>query len=373
MEMLQGNHFLQPRSSDRKQVLQRGGRMNVHISYKTAKTPDVEREFALHIRRLQHRLQVFRPELVHLHGVVEQRLPRGEMVISINLRLPSGQLAAHESGPTAVTAIKHVFAELTRQLSKHKELLRGEQHRRQRQQRKAGNHQVPFESTLAAVHPAMASGSDVGGFINANLARINRFIERELRYRVSAGFLEPEQVSVEEVLDEAVATALGDDEQKPELLSLERWMYGLALQAIDKAGDGDGQAPGVAVHLEDSARKPNVRASDEPELQFHQPDETLSRESVIADRSAATPEQIAASDEMISLVETALVGAKREDREAMILHGIEGFTVEEISATTGRQPEHVRASIEAAREHLKKHLPISSSFKDHLLRASRIA
>ena len=51
----------------------------------------------------------------------------------------------------------------------------------------------------------------------------------------------------------------------------------------------------LPVHLEDSARSQNVRASDEPELQFHQPDETLTRESAIADRRLATPEQAAVS------------------------------------------------------------------------------
>ena len=86
----------------------------------------------------------------------------------------------------------------------------------------------------------------------------------------------------------------------------------------------------LSVHLEDSARMPNVRASDEPELQFHQPDETLTRESVIADRRTSTPEDIASSDEMNRLVEFALAAAKPRDREVFILHTIEGFSVAEI-------------------------------------------
>jgi len=176
------------------------------------------------------------------------------------------------------------------------------------------------------------------------------------------------------VLNEAVAAALDDSQEKPERLSLERWMYGVALRAIDRTADADGDhIPGTAIRLEASARKQNVRASDEPELQYHQPDETLSEESVIANKGMATPEEIAASDEMITLVEAALRGAKREDREAFILHGVEGFTVEEISATTNRQPEQVQASIESARKHLKRHLPVRNPFRDHLLRASRIA
>src|SRR5438105_3624244 len=44
--------------------------MNVHVSYKAAKTPEADREFHQHTEKLQRRLQVFRPELVHLHAIV---------------------------------------------------------------------------------------------------------------------------------------------------------------------------------------------------------------------------------------------------------------------------------------------------------------
>ena len=51
--------------------------MNVHISYKLRKTPDLEKEVNHLVEKLRKRLQVFRPELLHLKGVVEQSSPRG--------------------------------------------------------------------------------------------------------------------------------------------------------------------------------------------------------------------------------------------------------------------------------------------------------
>jgi len=347
--------------------------MNVHISYKTAKAPDVEREFAHHIQKLDRRLLVFRPELVHLHGIVDQGSSlRGETSISLNLRLPSGQLASQQSGRTAVLAMKSAFNELLKQLTKHKDLLRGF-HRRAR--RKEGNghaKQVPFEQTLAAVHPPIASGEDIYSFINANLAKIERFIARELRYRASQGQLDPRAVDQREVLDEVVATALGEDENKPELLTLERWMYRVAIQAINRLS-GDNLRQDNAIPLERSERKRNVTGSDEAEMQFHQPDETLLAENVIADTRQATPEEITYSDEMVNLVEAALLRAKKEDREAFILFAVEGFTLEEIAATTERNGEQVRKSINNARTHLKKRLRIPNPFRDRLLQHSRIA
>jgi DNA-directed RNA polymerase specialized sigma24 family protein/ribosome-associated translation inhibitor RaiA len=347
--------------------------MNVHISYKYAKAPDVEREFSQQIKKLERRVQIYRPELVHLHAIVDQSSARAsEMLVSLNLRLPSGQMAAQEAAGKAVTGVKRAFGELLKQLNKHKELLRGEHHRRTRKPTNGKARTVPFEETLAAAHPEIATGADITSYINANLKRLERFIERELRYRTNTGALEPDQLAQEEVLDEVVARALGEEEHKPELLSLQRWMYRLALEVMDHSADGEMEED-TKVHLEQSARKQNVKASDEPELQYHQPDETLSEESVIADNRVATPEEIAASDEMIGMVENSLLGARPEDREAFILYAVEGFTVEEIAVTSDRSANQVKESIQTARERLRKAIQIPPRFKEKVLKDSQIA
>lgn len=348
--------------------------MNVHISYKYAKAPDVEREFSHQIKKLERRVQIYRPDLVHLHAIVDQSSAKaGDMlVVSVNLRVPSGQLAAQESAPKAVLGVKRAFAELLKQLNKHKELLRGEHRRKLLKSGNGKARTVPFEQTLAAVHPEIATGADISTFLNANLPKLQRFIQRELRYRLNTGAIEPDQIAPEEVLDEVVARALGEEENKPQLLSLQRWMYRLALQVMEHSGDVEIEEYDK-VHLEQSARKQNVKASDEPELQFHQPDETLSKESTIADNRVATPEEIAASDEMVAMVESSLLGAKPEDREAFILYAVEGFTVEEIAVTSDRAPEQVKESIHAARERLRKAIQIPPRFKEKVLEDTQIA
>jgi len=105
--------------------------MNVHVSYKAGKTPEVEREFQHQIQKLGRRLQVFKPDLIHLHAYVEQDNSRNASS-SLNLRLPSGQMAAQRSGENALKAVKASFADLLSQVTKHKELLRGHWTRTQR-------------------------------------------------------------------------------------------------------------------------------------------------------------------------------------------------------------------------------------------------
>ena len=57
--------------------------------------------------------------------------------------------------------------------------------------------------------------------MNANLPHLQRFVERELRYRELSGTLTPNLLSPEEVIDEAIARALDETVEKPDRLALE--------------------------------------------------------------------------------------------------------------------------------------------------------
>lgn len=348
--------------------------MNVHISYKLHKTPDIEKHVNQFVQKLRKRLQTFRPELVHLKAIVEQNSAREGTTVSLNLRLPSGQMAAQESAQRPTAAIKSAFDELLHQVNKHKDQLRSS-HKWLRWRDAANGRsrrEVPFENTLASVHPPMVSSDDVRYYVNSNLARLERFVERELFFREAAEQIAANSIAAEEVVDEVIARALGSASEKPERISLEPWLYRLAIQAIDDlALDGNVNAEGV--HLEESVRKQNVRASDEAELQFHQPDEIFTEETIIPDRRVSTPEDIAYSDEMLARVQVALGSAERHVREAFILHALEGFSVEEVATITDRASVSVELSIAAAREHLNRSPSTANRFRDKLLQKTGTA
>ena len=348
--------------------------MNVHVSYKVHKTPGIEKEISHQIEKIQKRLQVFRPELVHLKAILDQNSPREGTLVSLNLRLPSGQLTAQEKAANATAAIKAAFDELMQQIGRHKELLRSSHKwRRWRGGPQASPEPgVPFEQTLAAVMPPTISADDIGSYVNANLGRLERFVDRELHFRRADEEIPDDGLSTPEVVNEVIARALGDND-RPEKLSLEPWLYHLALQAMNEmtARLHELECP-EALHLEDSRRRQNVQASDEVALQFHQPDEGWTRESAIPDRRVSTPEQAAYSDEMIALVQAALRGADRTDREAFLLYGIEGFSLNEIAAITGRHVEAVRESVQRARDCVRSAPSIANEFHQELLVKTRI-
>ncbi len=355
--------------------------MNVHVSYKVHKTPDIEKEISHQIEKIQKRLHVFRPDLVHLKAVIDENSAREGTLVSLNLRLPSGQLAAQKKAPNPTAAIKSAFDELIQQIGRHKELLRashkwrrwrgGSQESGSQESREPG---IPFEQTLAAVLPPTISAEDIGSYVNANLSRLERFVDRELYFRRADEEIpvSGDGLSTPEVVNEVIARALGDHD-RPEKLSLEPWLYHLALQALNEMTERLHELESPAtLHLEDSRRRQNVQASDEATLQFHQADEGWTRESSIPDRRVSTPEQAAYSDEVIALVQAALRGADRTDREAFLLYGIEGFSLGEIAAITGRHTEAVRQSVQRARDCVRSAPSIASEFHHELLVKHRI-
>src|SRR5215510_13635001 len=186
--------------------------MNVHVSYKLHKTPDIEKEIQHWTGKLRKRLQVFKPELVHLKGSLEENSPRTGTIVSLNLRLPSGQMAVQESASAPTAAIKSAFDDLLNQLRRHKDLLRSS-HRWRRRRSANGRtvREVPFEKTIASVPPLTASADDVRSYVNANFRRLRLFVEREIAFREASAQLELELLNWQEVVDEAVARALDEN------------------------------------------------------------------------------------------------------------------------------------------------------------------
>src|ERR1044071_6435667 len=361
--------------------------MNVHVSYKAGKTPDVEREFQHQIQKLQRRLQVFKPELVQLNAVAEQENSH-RATMSLNLRLPSGQMAVQRSGENPMAAVKSAFADLLSQVTKHKDMLRGQWTRKSL--RRAGRERL---TTMPASEPLPAKGNgekrvqihravtppkpvaapktdeaavaDVELWLSANVRKLEEFIDQELRFQVEADRIREDQITREEVLDEVIVSALSQEDGRTQLLSPESWFHRMALQAIRRLIHDNADTANIS--LDAPAGIQNVTGSDEIVLQYHQPDDSLPEESIIRDESVRTPEEIMAGDEMVAQLDIILREVRSNDREAFVLYTLEGFTVDEISRLAGRPAEQVRQSIHDARTHIKEKLPTQNQLRRSLL------
>ena len=348
--------------------------MNVHFTYKLSKTPDVENLIDHQVEKLRRRLQVFKPDMIALYGTVEEGPRSSGCLASLNLRLPSGQMAAKNSADTAQGALRLAFESIIEQVTKHKAQLRA-QHQWPRQRRVVRARevtQVPFEDTLAAVRPNTISETDIGDFVNVNLDRLRRYVERELLNRSDNGQDGLREVAADEVVSEAVASALDENAERPEKVAIEAWLFLLAHRAIDRIARESAGADGE-VALDSRARKLEENSGDDDALsQFNLDADTVTNANNIA-AAGATAEEIFANDEIVAMVQAALRHARPEDREAFLLFTLEGFTVPELSAITERSDEEVRKSIRTAREMLQRGMPVSDPLKSRIVERSRIA
>jgi len=341
--------------------------MNVHITYKLDKSPSMEAYLQSQIQKLGPRLQVFNPDMVSLRGVFEAGPKKGYRV-TLNLRLPSGTMVSGSDSVSLRAAIRMVFEDLGKQLRKHKDHLRS--HYRfpgvRGEERPPIAPQVRFENTIAAVIPAEVSGGDINRFVNANLERLRRYVERELTFRRDSGQKRLEEVGVEEVVNEAIATALDEGQERPEKIALEPWLYRLSRSAMDRLGN---QHEGVTVPERPAQTEmlPALDAGDEEMLQFFHPDELLTAESRIADSHSSSPEDEASREELMNMVERALRGAPLQLREAFLLFSLEGFRPAEIAQITERSVEDVQDDIRQAREYLRRFLTAARE-KRHTVR-----
>src|SRR5579872_1210082 len=254
--------------------------MNLHFSYKARRSAEAEQELHLQVSKLERRLHVYRPDLIHLHGMLEAQPRSHHYVVSMNLRLPTGQISCKAEADKQVWAVRAAFSDMLQQLKKHKELLRNH-HGKKRAQ---ANHShvlhrierlVDHNLTLMGVpsngeaveKPEYANGefrditpatfargqrfmlqSNVRQYINVKLERLERFVARELVQMEAQSVLVRGQVTVAEVIDEVALAALSA-EQKPKELTLERWLYRLCLLNLRKLAK-ETVEEGLPVHLE---------------------------------------------------------------------------------------------------------------------------
>jgi RNA polymerase sigma factor (sigma-70 family) len=281
-------------------------------------------------------------------------------------------MASQEHGDNATSAVKLAFESLTEQLKKHKAHLRDFHsyvHRRGPWREEVGT--VPFEQTFAAVKPQAISSSDVSGYLDANLPRLQRYVQRQLSYRESQGQLAPEQLTVDDVVSEAISNALGEHDDPPERMKLEPWLYRLATQAIDRLSSPNPEE--YRVEQPSSENQEDSRNGRNAVVEFNEPNLRISDDYAVPDQASNNPEELAARRELIALVENTLRTAGPNEREAFILFTVEGFTLREIADITNRSVDQVRTSIHSAREHLQRALPVKDPLGEKLVEYSRTA
>lgn len=325
--------------------------MNVHFTIQVPKSPELEQLLQRSTAKIERLLIFFQPELVQINGRLVRRSAREGVVCSLNLRLPSGQMAAEQAAGTAQTALRAACEDLVEQLKKHKQRLRGEQSRRRRRHLSARTvgEALPLPMPRRPFADGEAHRQQLGIYIGTHLTELRAFVARQLEVREVLGEIRPSQLDVEEVLDEMIALAL-DESSDPASLERERWFHLLVIRAIHNLQTEVGDAA-------DEALERPLNAAEWREWQRRQvrgPSEELDLQGASRDLSAPNPEEVTYGHEMLRLLEGALRRLPEQQREDILLFALEGFTVAELAHLTRRPDDVVRRSLEEAHRVLRE-------------------
>ena len=307
----------------------------------------------------------------------------------VMLTLPTGSVVARTAAPVADhrAAIDEVVDRLGAEIRRHRGQVHedGVQGRRRRRER-----------DFAAAGPhlnALRSEKDREGFfdvLHPLLRELRNHAKRELIIAQLEGTIRPGELTVGDLLDEALVRAWEWWDDRPPNQPLDRWLVGLIHEILDErgfhppdaprrqtaapAGDNPPREPqSVYDRVRVDDRRNGARTAAEAETNPSGPweaengwavennpywpfvDSLTWDDALPADGSAEPWQHLAAEEERRAILDE-LRKFPKEQRRAFTLHALEGWNVLDIATLQGRSAEEVRRDIEAVREGLRQRL-----------------
>ena len=329
--------------------------MKTHLIVRGSVDADeVRRWLERPLARLRRLLVHFPSDAVHLQVLVRENegAPRAEA--SLSLRLPSKTLAASEEEPDARKALKEALEELERLLKKEKARLRRAHEWRESADgfRREILDRMALESERE-LHEAQARR------LRRDLASVEHFVLRELRWFEASGDLAPGEIDPRDVIDTAFSGAISTGGRHPSRLVLLASAARALRSELERA-----RTAREEVHLEDDvpevAPAERVSTLGSEILDYHQPDEDLRMEDVLADLSA-TPEELEATAELSALVREALRDLPSRWGQAFRLARVEGLDESEIAKVLDVEKEAVSAYLDHTQAFLRERIAKAES------------
>ncbi len=303
-------------------------------------------------RHLEPMLNKFGFANARMNAMVEKRA-KGTARYRVKLHLhvpPKKILVAKADGNDLITITHSALEHIRHELRKHIDRIRHQELYKRKERRKRLHEQ---KARAAALQTETAAQAD--SMTEALRPRLERVIRRELAYLRAQGDLPPDYPTVQDVLDEVMLTVKADWCDS----DIDGSLYPRMLKAMHEILDHEVDASrvyGQALSLE---RTPEKDAEDQAEDmvgeeigEFWQPDEALRLEDVIADSEARDPEQEREEIERAAEALPYLLELMRtlpiDWRRALLLHDVDGVTVEELAICFAQPAETVRNWIGSA-------------------------
>ena len=276
------------------------------------------------VLRLEREAGVFPPRRTHLHCAL-WRGAEGRAGVTLTLRVGDTEMRSRGEDPSPVAATRRAFEELRRQLAAHTAESREEGF-----WSRTSLNRGPQGDGRRAEPESKREAAEV---IEHHLSGLYDFVRREITGREATGILPAGDLTPEEVVDEVAVASLEGFAERPREMDFSRWLYQLALDALERRAEQIKAERGSVQRLED-----------------------MRPEDLLADEHRPAPEEAAARPEFRRHIDRTLAGLPRRWRQAFVLYSVEGLTLEEVARVTRLPVDSAHRLIEMAREYLRERL-----------------
>ncbi len=304
--------------------------------------------------RIDRLLQSFSPSQRQLRLSVNHQ-PNGYQVRAV-LTLPTGVLVAQSKAnfETYQEAIDEVADILTKEIRRHKEQIRHDEFYRRKRQR-----QKDFATASQFLEQDIRQQNKEFFFalLRPVLRNLQNHARRELIFAQLEGKLAPNEMTVSDLLDEAILRAWEQFDRRPSQQPLEQWIGGLMHEILDELETKEIPALSLEAPIPEDDPRFQVAsgwiAENEP---FWGNLDPLKLEDVLPQHEVEEPWEALTLAEKERWLFACLSKLPKLQRRAFILYQLEGWEMEEIAMFQHRSLEEVRRDIETAQEFLKNQL-----------------
>jgi RNA polymerase sigma factor (sigma-70 family) len=305
------------------------------------------------IAKLDRKIRRLSAGALFLRVLVERNPAHKLYNVSATFELPGKSLAAKDEKHDPASATKETFREMERQLEDYKATLRKEHLWKRLAKREELRQQ---KVNAAAAHDHETFFSLIGPHLNA----LHDFVGHVLDFAEARGDLPRGQLTIDDVVDEALIRAYREFSESPARADIGSWLIHVAGAQIQTEVKRRKWERGHTVRIEEDIPETppmeEVSSLGDEILDFYQPDEDLKLEDIVPDIETPSPEQEAEQQEMRQTVRTALKGMPGEWRRALMLRYVDGLEGAELSKSVGKPSKEVDRLLDYARGYFRERL-----------------
>ena len=297
------------------------------------------------------------------HVNLSRRERDGAFRVEVVLELPHKTIVAHDEVPNLVTAIDRSFRRATRQLREFKAVLRRDHlHSVVREVRTQFSELQESELSEAARQRDLERFKEMS---TEYLGRLRRFLLREI---AALKVRHPHMsFSVDDLVEETLATALDRFDEKPWAMPSYQWLYGVALDVLENhVRRAKEEAATQTIEEEERDVAPTSVVEEvldeflmaqeilEDKREWREDESRLDEQ--MAGNGPEDPAKAAERGELQQRVLKVLGELPRSWRRSFLLHFMEGFDFPEVALMQNLPEDQVRSQIESAELFVRERL-----------------